>query len=410
MRDVAGCEVLVVGGGITGLTVARELLRHGVREIIVLEKEPVLGVHASGRNSGVLHAGIYYTPDSLKARFCIEGNRLMKAFCREKSLTLHELGKVIVTKSPGELDALHELKRRADAAGAATEIVDETRLGEIEPYAATCEQALYSPETAVIRPKEVLQALANELEESGQVELWRGTSFRELAGDRMARTSRGNVRFDRLVNAAGAYADRVAHEFGLAREYKILPFKGTYKKLAKERAGLVRGNIYPVPNLQNPFLGVHFTRSANGEVHVGPTAIPALGRENYRLLEGLNGETVDILLREAVLFLRNSGFRSAALTEPRRYFKRYVWAEARGLVPSLRLEDLEDASKVGIRPQLVHWPCRQLVNDFVVIRGDRSLHVLNANSPAFTSSMAFARHLVTQLLEPEGVLTHAISI
>lgn len=397
--DARTCQTLIIGGGITGLTIARELIRRGAQDILLLEKENQLGAHASGRNSGVLHAGIYYTKDTLKARFCIEGNRLMKAFCREKGLTLKETGKVIVTKRPEELEGLYELKKRADSSGASAEIIDAAELMEIEPYAATCEKALYSPDTAVIQPKEVLFALAQEIEQSGSAKLIRGERFLGVGRERIARTSNGRVSYERFINAAGAFADKIAHQFGVGLEYKILPFKGTYKRLRQPRTSLVRGSIYPVPDLRNPFLGVHFTRSADDRVYVGPTAIPAFGRENYGFFEGMSRETAAILYRDAVLLVKNSGFRGAALTEPKKVFKRFVYAEARKLMPELQLEDLEDTDKVGIRSQLVHWPSKQLVTDFVMLRRNRSLHILNAISPAFTTSISFARQAVETFIE-----------
>ena len=392
------CQVLIVGAGITGLTIARELVNQGAEDILILEKEGSLGVHASGRNSGVLHAGIYYTPDTLKARFCVEGNRLMKAFCREKGLTLKETGKVILATSPTEVEVLHELKRRADLSGARAFLIDRQELREIEPHVTTCDEALFSPDTAVIRPGEVLKALEDELARSAKTTIFYKTSFKTLLSDHQARTSEGVIRFEKFINAAGSYSDQIAHQFGLAKEYKILPFKGTYKKLTRNRTFLVRGNVYPVPNLKNPFLGVHLTRSADGEVYVGPTAIPAFSRENYRNFEGWGWETFPILFRNAVLLLKNQAFRQVALTEPRKYLKRFIFKEARRLVPELCLHDLVDSDKVGIRPQLVHWPTKTLVTDYIVLHNGDALHILNPISPAFTSSMAFAKYAVATLL------------
>jgi L-2-hydroxyglutarate oxidase LhgO len=391
------CQVLIVGAGIIGLTIARELARRGIRDILILEKEPSLGRHASGRNSGVLHAGMYYTPDSLKAKYCVDGNRLMKEFCREKGLTLNETGKVILGRNQAEVEALHELKRRADACGARAWLIDDQSLHELEPYAAPSLQALFSPDTAVIRPMEVLKALEGELAKS-KVTISYATAFRGLESSCQARTSKGVVRFEKFINAAGAHADRIAHQFGLAREYKILPFKGTYKKLTGERAFLVRGNIYPVPDLRTPFLGVHLTRTADGEILVGPTAMPALGRENYRAFAGWGWEALPILLRDSILMFKDHAFRRVALTEPRKYLKRFVFKEARGLVPELSLQDLAETDHVGIRPQLIHWPTKKLVMDFIVLRDGDSLHILNPISPAFTTSLAFAKDMVAQLL------------
>ena len=392
-----GCEILIVGAGITGLTIARELLRRGVEDILIIEKENKLGVHASGRNSGVLHAGVYYAPGTLKSKFCVQGNRLMKEFCREKGLTLREAGKVIVTKDESELERLYELKRRAELSGARVRVIDGKELNEIEPYAATCEKALFSPDTAVVNPKEVLRTIAEELEGSGKVRILYGAAFSRLTNDHTALTQGGAIHFKKFINAAGAYADRVARSFGVGREYKILPFKGTYRVLIKERSYFVRGNVYPVPDLRNPFLGVHFTRGIDDRVYIGPTAIPAFGRENYGIFDGLSLETASILFRDGILLFRDQAFRASAVGEIRKYSKRFFFEEAKHLLKELNLEDLEDTDKVGIRPQLVDWNEKKLVMDFLVMKDGDSLHVLNAISPAFTSSMAFAGYVADVL-------------
>lgn len=390
------CQILIAGAGITGITIAREFLARGAEDIVIIEKEDNVGCHASGRNSGVLHAGIYYTPDSMKARFCIEGNRLMKQFCYEKNLTLKETGKVIVTKNHEELKSLGELKKRADASGAKSIIIDEKELSEIEPYAVTCEKALFSPETAVMMPVEILNALTKELVDSKKVGLFYHTPFISLVDDHVIRTSKGLVHFKQFVNAAGAYADRIAHWFDIAKEYKILPFKGTYKRLIKERNFLVRGNIYPVPDLRNPFLGVHFTHTADNRIYIGPTAIPTFGRENYRIFDGLGTETLSILYHDALMLITDPVFRYSAIEEIKKYRRRFVFDEAKKLVRSLVFNDIEDTDKVGIRPQLINWHTKKLEMDFVLIKDGDSLHVLNAVSPAFTSSMAFAKYAVSE--------------
>ena len=392
------CQILIVGAGITGLTIARELVNQGAEDILILEKESSLGLHASGRNSGILHAGMYYTPDTLKARFCVEGNRLMKEFCREKGLALNEVGKVILAGSPSEVEALYELKRRADLCGARAFLINRKKLGEIEPHATPCDEALFSPDTAVIRPIEVLKALEEELIRSAKVAICYETVFKGLLGERQARTSRGVIRFEKLVNAAGSYGDKIAHQCGLAKEYKTLPFKGAYKQLARNRTALVRGNIYPVPDLRTPFLGIHLTRTVDNEVIVGPTAIPAFGRENYQAFKGWGWEMLSILFRDSVLLLKNHTFRQVALTEPKKYLRRFVLKEARRLVPELCLHDLVGTNHTGIRPQLIHWPTKMLVMDFVVLHDGDALHILNPISPAFTSSMAFAKDVVATLL------------
>ncbi|HEY7726787.1 MAG TPA: FAD-dependent oxidoreductase [Anaeromyxobacteraceae bacterium] len=389
----ARAEVLVVGGGIVGLTVARELALAGRPGVVIVEKEPELGLHASGRNSGVLHAGVYYAPDTLRARSCLDGNRLLRAFCREQGLPLLEGGKVIVAREERELPALEELFRRASANGARVEWLDERQLPDVEPRARTVQRALWSRDTAAVDPKAVLRALRADLEARG-VLLLTGCRFLGLEGPGRARTSLGPVAFARLVNAAGAFCDVVARAFGVGREYRLVPFKGIYRKLRPGASFEVRGNVYPVPDPRNPFLGVHFTRSAQGEVWLGPTAIPALGRENYGILAGAGREAAGIALADLSLFLSNPGFRSVALSEPRKYLARFFHRDAARLVNGYDPSLFVAAEKVGIRPQLVDWRTKALVMDFLVEARDGSVHVLNPISPAFTASMALAKRLV----------------
>jgi L-2-hydroxyglutarate oxidase LhgO len=383
-------EILIVGGGIIGLTLARELASRGRTGIVVLEKEEALGKHASGRNSGVLHAGIYYAPDSMKARSCLAGNRLMKAYCRGRGLPLVEGGKVVVARTEAELPVLEELHRRATANGARVEMIDERQLGDLEPMARTVGKALWSKDTAVVDPKAVLGSLREDLAAAG-VEIVTGCRFAGLDGPGAARTTRGPVAFQRLVNAAGAHCDEVARAFGVGRHLRLIPFKGIYRKLRPGGSFPVNGNIYPVPDIRNPFLGVHFTRSVHGDVYVGPTAIPAFGPENYGLLRGAGAGALRILAEDATLFLRNARFREVALTEPRKYLPAYFHGDAARLVKSYDRSLFERAEKVGIRPQLVDWRTKELVMDFLVVAGDGAVHVLNPISPAFTSSMELAR-------------------
>ncbi len=389
--------LVICGAGITGLTIARELVRRGISDILVLEKEDGVGRHASGRNSGVLHAGIYYSPDSLKARFAVEGNRLMKEYVKEKGLPIRETGKVVVARSPQEVEVLYELKRRAEAAGSRAQIVDERTLKEIEPHARTCGKALYTPLTAVIDPVSILRSLVEELEASGRVRLLFGE---ECIGHGRGHilTRRNRYPFHFFINAAGAHADRIAHSFSLARELVILPFRGAYRRLRDEKSHLVRGNIYPVPDLRSPFLGVHFTRGVYGSVYVGPTASPAFGREHYGFLPESIVEAVSILYRDAVMFFRSPPFRYNAVREILKYLPGFFYRDAASLLRGLERGDLLPSKKVGIRPQLVNWRTKELVMDFVVLKDGNTLHILNAISPAFTTSMAFARWVVDEFI------------
>ncbi|MEJ5227355.1 L-2-hydroxyglutarate oxidase [Thermodesulfovibrio sp.] len=388
--------IIICGAGITGLSLARELVKQGIKDITIIEKELSLGKHASGRNSGVLHAGIYYTPDSLKAKFCLRGNLLMKQYCKEKGLILIESGKVIVTKKESEIPVLHELYRRAKANEAEVELIDEKTLKKIEPYAKTCEQALYSPLTAVINPQEILNSLEKELESSG-VRIEKGIVLRGLNGDKLL-TNKGELSYELFINAAGSHADKIAHLFGLAKQHRIIPFKGLYKKLKKEKSYLVKGNIYPVPDIKNPFLGVHFTKVHDGTVYVGPTATPALGRENYKLLDDLGVETVKILWRDLSLLLTNEKFRSTAFTEMKKYLKANFYKDVKDMIEGVASTDLLPSKKVGIRPQLIDIDRKELVMDFLVIKDVNTLHILNAISPAFTSAFAFAEYVVREYI------------
>ncbi|HDM75587.1 MAG TPA: FAD-dependent oxidoreductase, partial [Deltaproteobacteria bacterium] len=280
-RIIAGGETVICGGGIIGLTLARELLMRGHKDIIIIEKEQQLGKHASGRNSGVLHAGIYYSIGSLRGRTCLAGNFLMKDYCKSKGIPLLERGKVIVTKNEAEIEIVETLHKRARENGARVELVDEKRLKQIEPFAKTCKHALYSHYTAVTDSKSVLKELYNELIASGKVKILLGTRVNGIKGNQTLTTNRGLIKFGTLVNAAGAWSDELAHIFGIGLNYRLVPFKGIYKKLRPEKSYMVRSNIYPVPDTRNPFLGVHFTRNVSDEVLIGPTAMPALGAENY---------------------------------------------------------------------------------------------------------------------------------
>jgi L-2-hydroxyglutarate oxidase LhgO len=389
-------DVLIVGAGIIGLTLARRLVMAGCDNVVLVEKEKAPGMHASGRNSGVLHAGIYYAPDSMKAKSCLNGNFLLRDYCRETGLPLRENGKVIVARSEEEIPVLEELERRARENGAKVEMIDEARLAEVEPNARTVGKALFSHYTACIDPAAVVDRLRSDLEAGGKTVIVTDCLFTGVRGSRTAVTSRGEFMFGKFVNAAGAYCDQVAHRFGVGRQFRLIPFKGIYRKLRKGLSHTVRGNIYPVPDIRNPFLGVHFSSDVHGEVYLGPTAIPAFGRENYGLLAGIDSEGPSIALSDAILFLRNPKFRRVALTEPWKFRKRSFFRDAALLVKTLSLRDIGPSEKVGIRAQLVDWGTKELVMDFQVIADGDAIHILNPISPAFTSSMDIAATIVRE--------------
>ncbi len=389
---------VICGGGIVGLSLAREAVLRGLGPVLVLEAEEDVGLHASGRNSGVLHAGIYYPPNSQKARFCLEGHRLLRAYIQERGLPLLATGKVVVARREEDLPELEEIHRRATASGAPISWVDERELQELFPGARTVERALFTPLTATTLPHRVMAALRQDLESMG-VDFRFGVRCLGPAGPGKLRTTAGVFSFSRLINAAGMGADRLAHAFGVARHLRILPFQGIYYRLHPRLAPRIPRNLYPTPRRGLPFLGVHFTPWPDGRVWVGPTAIPALGRKHYGIVRGVDGEALRILLREAVLFVRDPAFRAHALLEVRKYLRPFFYADARSLFPELRPEDLLPERRVGLRAQLVDVEKGRLVMDYVVMEDGDTLHILNAVSPAFTSAFAFARYLVDRLTD-----------
>jgi (S)-2-hydroxyglutarate dehydrogenase len=391
-------DFLVIGGGVIGVSIARELRRRHGGRVALLEKEHALGVHASGRNSGVLHAGVYYKAGTLKARLCVEGNRRMKDYCRANGIPMNEHGKVIVARTESELPTLRELYQRGQLNGATVALVDPRALTEIEPGAKTVNQALYVKDTAVVNPQRVMESLSSDAVKEG-VEFRFDCAWLGSGGMGAVRTTKGSIPYGHLVNCAGLFADDVAHAFGVGMNYRILPFRGQFFRLRSESTMQVRGNIYPVPDLRNPFLGVHFTRRPEGEVTVGPSALPLLGREQYQGLRGVNlrdaGAMCHYLFR---LFSRNQDhFRSIAWRELTKVTRAGFFREAEGLGVGLQPNDLMPGKEPGIRAQLVDTRTAELVNDFVVEPGPGSTHVLNAVSPAFTCSFPFGEHVVDRM-------------
>lgn len=385
-------DFLIIGAGIVGLAIARELKEQLPNaSIIIIEKEPQLAAHGSGRNSGVLHAGFYYTANSLKAQFCRDGNKAMRNYCEENKLKINPNGKLVVTTSEDELDGLFELKRRGDANGVELELINEKHMNEIEPNAATIQHALFSPNTATVDPAEVTRHIAAELEKQG-VEILLGEPFvKKLSGNRI-QTKNETIEAGKIINSAGLYADKIARQYGFCQHYTIMPFKGIYLKQSSG-APLLKTNIYPVPNLKNPFLGVHFTITAHGDVKIGPTAIPAFWREHYGGFSQFSAsECLDICSKQAQLFMSNAfGFRKLAFEEMKKYRKAHFIQLASKLVKQLNPKDFQTWSKPGIRAQLLDTRDQKLVQDFVVESDDKTVHILNAVSPAFTCSFPFAK-------------------
>jgi L-2-hydroxyglutarate oxidase len=390
-------DFLVIGGGVVGLALALEARRrHPDASVVVLEKEDACGLHASGRNSGVLHAGFYYTADSLKARFTRDGQRRLSEYCDERGLRINRCGKLVVARSEADLAGLDELLRRARINGVEVHEVDEREARRLEPRARTHERALWSPSTAAVDPGEVMASLAGDAKRAG-VEVRTGTAYLGRAGGTVL-TSRGPVSAGYVINAAGLYADRVAQDYGFSESYRILPFRGLYL-YADLGDGFLRRHIYPVPELRYPFLGVHFTVTVAGRVKIGPTALPALWREHYG---GLGNFRLDEFLevgRRMAGLLRADDFEFRTLAR-REFPKGWKHALVR-LASELVNEPVSHLrwrwGRPGIRAQLMNVRERRLEMDFRYEGDDRSFHVLNAVSPAFTCAFPFAEHVFDQI-------------
>jgi (S)-2-hydroxyglutarate dehydrogenase len=386
------CDLLVVGGGILGLAVARELLsRHPDASLCVLEREETLGAHQTSHSSGVIHAGIYYEPGSLKARLCVEGARLLYAYCEERGIEARRDGKLIVAPGEAELPRLDELERR----GTANQVPGLRRVGadeirEIEPHARGL-AGLHSPNTGIVDFRRVAEAYGAEVRDAGgRVFTGCGVEGLEAQGNSLrVRHSRGSTAAGYVVSCAGAWSDRLAVAAGAPAEPRIVPFRGGYLRLRPERRDLVRANIYPVPDPDLPFLGGHLTRTIDGEVLLGPSALMVGARDAYRLLRVRPRDLGSELAwpgtwRLAARFWR-TGLREIAHAASRRSFVR----ELRRYVPELSASDVLPGP-AGIRAQALDRDGK-LVDDFVVHLTERALHVRNAPSPAATSSLALAR-------------------
>ncbi len=391
------CDFLVIGGGVIGLSIARELkARHKHTRIILIEKESSCGAHASGRNSGVLHAGFYYSPDSLKAKFTRLGNEQLTAYCESKKIPLNRCGELVVAKNAADLPSLDELVKRGRANAIEIHELTEAEAKQIEPRVKTFERALFSPRTSTVNPQQVVDAMQRDAMQEG-VEIRFGTVYISRT-DQGVRTTSETVTAGYVVNAAGLYADKIAIDYGFSDKYRILPFKGLYL-YSSEPSGALRTNIYPVPDLRNPFLGVHFTITAEGKAKIGPTAIPAFWRENYEGLRNFKlGEMMEVAGRGLGL-LTNAQFdyRRLAMEEIAKYSRSRMVALASVLAEGVTESNYQKWGRPGIRAQLLDITKKKLEMDFVLEGDHRSMHVLNAVSPAFTCSLPFAGHVCDQI-------------
>jgi L-2-hydroxyglutarate oxidase len=393
------CDLLILGAGAVGISVGIAYLEDFPGSTVVIaDKEDQIGKHASGRNSGVLHAGFYYSPESLKAKFCREGNMALRALVKKHGILLREVGKVVVTRNEEEDARLESLFQRGLHNKVELELLDESELSKYEPLALTKNRFLWSPTTAVSDPGLVIAALRKEFEKlGGKIHLTEKINLKVSGNEVQDSNNKYDSKF--IVNAAGAQADRISREIGVGLDYAMLPFMGVYRYTRQDQLSLKR-LVYPVPHPLNPFLGVHFTLTVDGLVKIGPTAIPIVGREQYSIREGWSIVDSVQALKSAAALVKGESHNLGSILKsewPKIMLSKLV-QESAELVPTAIGVKSWKKKPPGIRAQLVHLPSGKLEQDFVVRRHLNSVHVLNAVSPGWTSAIPFGKWLVEKYL------------
>ena len=388
-------DIAIIGGGIIGLATAMRLTQeHPDQRVAVIEKEPVIAQHQTGHNSGVIHAGIYYAPGSQKANFCSTGGRLLRDFCDERGIEYEMCGKLIVAIDESEVSGLDELYRRGTENGAeGLELIGPEELREHEPHVAGV-KAIWSPNTGIIDFTKVSEAYSTEMREGGGGLITDAEvrSISRTKGTVHLETTAGDFSAKSVINCAGLHADSVARLMGVDIGVRIIPFRGEYYSIRPERANLVNGLIYPVPDPSLPFLGVHFTKRINGSVEAGPNAVLALKREGYSKTSFAPGDALGTLTYPG--FWRMSAkYWKIGLGEQYRSMVKSVFVKSlQTLVPEIQSDDLYSPG-AGVRAQAVDRN-GGLLQDFSIAETEGAIHVLNAPSPGATSSLSISRYIV----------------
>ncbi|MQG62640.1 MAG: L-2-hydroxyglutarate oxidase [SAR202 cluster bacterium] len=396
-------DIAIIGGGILGLSTAMQLMERAPNwRVAVIEKEAQLAMHQTGHNSGVMHSGIYYRPGSHKAQFCVAGLNNMVKFCDENEIEYQQCGKVIVALNESELGRLQDLFERGTANGVPDlEIVGPERLKEIEPHTVGM-RALWAPHTGIVDFTKVAAAFANKFQQAGG-DIFTGAAVKKITnmtGSVALETTKGTLQAKHLINCAGLYADKVATMTGEKLGVKIIPFRGEYYTLRPESHHLVSGLIYPVPDPQFPFLGVHFTRNIKGHVEAGPNAVMALRREGYRKRDFSLGESMANLAYPGFWKMAAKYWKIGMGEVYRSFNKRVFLHDLQRLIPEIRNSDL-DSGGSGVRAQAVARD-GSLLDDFSIIQERDAIHVLNAPSPGATSSLAIGDHIAGLAVENFG--------
>ena len=397
-------DIAVIGAGIIGLATGMKLAAQFPNlRTVVLEKEPAVALHQTGHNSGVIHAGIYYAPGSQKANFCATGSLELRRYCDERKIPYRMCGKLVVAIDDQEVPRLDELHRRGTANGAlGLELVGPERLREIEPHAAGI-KAIVSPNTGIVDFSLVSQAYAEDLVESGgELALDAGVTgtARDSGGVRLL-TKAGDIRAKHVINCAGLHADRVAGLMGTDADIRIVPFRGEYFSIRKERSDLVNGLIYPVPDPAMPFLGVHFTKRISGGVEAGPNAVFALAREGYSKTSFNLRDTRGALAFPGFWKMSAANWKTGLSEQYRSLSKPTFLRSLQRLVPEIGMDDLAEPG-AGVRAQAVDRSGK-LLQDFSIVQTPGAIHVLSAPSPGATSSLTISRYIVDMATKSFGL-------
>jgi len=393
-KTPVSCDYLIIGAGIIGVATGIALLEENPSlKIIIAEKELELGKHASGRNSGVLHAGFYYSPDSLKAKFCKEGNAELKKLATKYEIPIRQVGKVVVVRNELENQRLGELFQRGVKNGIDIELLDANQLKNFEPLAGTFERFIWSPTTAVSDPLSILNAMKLEFElRGGKIMTGYKVILKKHNSELIDAT--GNFIAKQYINAAGAQSDRIARSIGVGLDYAMVPFMGVYRVTSESNLPL-RTLVYPVPHPINPFLGVHFTLTTDGKIKIGPTAIPTIGREQYSLTNGWSLQDLyqTVVGAKSLIKGKSHNLKDMIRSEVPKLLESVIVKESQSLVPLAGAVKKWSKKPPGIRAQLVHISTGKLEQDFKVIKFLNSVHILNAVSPGWTSAVAFGRYV-----------------
>jgi len=394
-------NLFIIGSGIVGLTAAIKLKKKDKNlNIIILDKENSSTQHGSGRNSGIIHSGVYYPPNTLKAKLCVNGSRQLKNYVKAKKLWIDECGKILIPTSKETVQNLDVLLNRARENNVVAELISNSDAEKLEPNInSDFDKAIFIPFTSIVNPKEVMTSLIKDFSEIGGVINYNEEVINIDSKQNKIFTRENSYNFDYILNCSGLHADTIAKSAGLDFDYSFLPFKGKYWKIKKNYK--LNRLIYPVPDLNFPFLGVHTAHNKSNEVFLGPTSTPVFGRESYNFLNNFKLSEISELLPSFLykIIKNQNNLRNLALREIKMLTKHGLINEIKKLIKNVEVKDLVYyEEKTGIRSQIFDNKSENLINDFIVKKfNNNQLHVLNAVSPAFTASFAFADYLISEM-------------